>query len=270
MRSCGSSKPAGTTSSSWGSARGRDPPCSSALYRRPFWRNRNTRSCSYRVAAGRRKRRPPRCPKRQTAFPPTRRLPTRPVGRQVSRSVLRKVPDDRTGRHCPHGLSLGLTNYGDPDFALYLHARLLARWVIRGDAGAAGNRHRRHGPASTTATAISRADRRVKRGVLAAGGLPWCFRRSPWARYSQPDQPHVPQPDGDGHRGDDPRPADGRTSGRRLRQDGAGPADMPISANRPAIGLVAGPMRISRWQGERLGACTDCWRGQFCAGESAL
>src|SRR5260370_9020269 len=36
-----------------------------------------------------------------------------------------------------------------------------------------------------------------------------------------------------------------------------------LSANRPAIQLVAGPMLTSRWQGERLGACTDCRR--FCA-----
>src|SRR5438094_10592884 len=42
-----------------------------------------------------------------------------------------------------------------------------------------------------------------------------------------------------------------------------------ISANRPAIGLVAGPMLTSRWQGERLGACTDCRRfwAKFRAGE---
>jgi dihydroxy-acid dehydratase len=42
-----------------------------------------------------------------------------------------------------------------------------------------------------------------------------------------------------------------------------------ISANRPAIGLVAGPMMTSRWHGERLGACTDCRRfwAKFRAGE---
>jgi dihydroxy-acid dehydratase len=42
-----------------------------------------------------------------------------------------------------------------------------------------------------------------------------------------------------------------------------------ISANRPAIGLVAGPMMTSRWHGERLGACTDCRRfwAKYRAGE---
>src|SRR5207237_10879007 len=42
-----------------------------------------------------------------------------------------------------------------------------------------------------------------------------------------------------------------------------------ISANRPAIGLVAGPMLTARWHGERLGACTDCRRfwARYRAGE---
>src|SRR6476659_2313453 len=42
-----------------------------------------------------------------------------------------------------------------------------------------------------------------------------------------------------------------------------------VSANRPAIGLVAGPMMTSRWHGERLGACTDCRRywAKYRAGE---
>src|SRR6059058_4832996 len=42
-----------------------------------------------------------------------------------------------------------------------------------------------------------------------------------------------------------------------------------VSANRPAIGLVAGPMLTSRWHGERLGACTDCRRfwAKYRAGE---
>src|SRR6202012_1204143 len=42
-----------------------------------------------------------------------------------------------------------------------------------------------------------------------------------------------------------------------------------ISANRPAINLVTGPMMTSRWHGERLGACTDCRRfwAKYRAGE---
>src|SRR5205085_9773239 len=42
-----------------------------------------------------------------------------------------------------------------------------------------------------------------------------------------------------------------------------------VSANRPAIQLVAGPMLTARWHGERLGACTDCRRfwARYRAGE---
>src|SRR6185436_5959174 len=42
-----------------------------------------------------------------------------------------------------------------------------------------------------------------------------------------------------------------------------------VSAGRPAVMLVAGPMMTGRHKGERLGACTDCRRfwGKFRAGE---
>src|SRR5262245_611331 len=42
-----------------------------------------------------------------------------------------------------------------------------------------------------------------------------------------------------------------------------------VSAGRPAIMLVAGPMMTGRHQGERLGACTDCRRfwARYRAGE---
>jgi dihydroxy-acid dehydratase len=42
-----------------------------------------------------------------------------------------------------------------------------------------------------------------------------------------------------------------------------------ISANVPAIMLVTGPMLAGSWQGERLGACTDCRRfwGKYRSGE---
>jgi dihydroxy-acid dehydratase len=33
-----------------------------------------------------------------------------------------------------------------------------------------------------------------------------------------------------------------------------------VSADRPAVFVVAGPMLTGHWQGERLGACTDCRR----------
>ncbi|HVL74921.1 MAG TPA: dihydroxy-acid dehydratase, partial [Noviherbaspirillum sp.] len=42
-----------------------------------------------------------------------------------------------------------------------------------------------------------------------------------------------------------------------------------FSAGKPAIQLVGGPMMTGRYQGERLGACTDCRRywGRYRAGE---
>ena len=129
----------------------------------------------------------------------------------------------------PVGLARGLTNYGDPDFALYLRrsfARsmgystdLLARPVIGiADTFSGFNNCHRHFPELIEA---------VKRGVLAAGRAAADLSDHLARRgVSQPDQPDVPQPDGDGHRGDDPRPADGRgRAGRRLRQDRAGAAD---------------------------------------------
>ena len=128
-----------------------------------------------------------------------------------------------------HGLSVGLTNYGDPDFALYLRrsfARsmgysldMLARPVI----GIADTLFR----LQQLPPPFPRADRggearRAGGGRIAARVPDDLARRG----VPQPDQPDVPQPDGDGHRGDDPRPADGRgRAGRRLRQDRAGAAD---------------------------------------------
>ncbi|MBV8494367.1 MAG: dihydroxy-acid dehydratase, partial [Alphaproteobacteria bacterium] len=77
----------------------------------------------------------------------------------------------------PVGIARGLTNYGDPDFALYLRrsfARsmgysldMLAKPVIGiADTRSGFNNCHRHFPELIEA---------VKRGVLAAGGLPLVF-----------------------------------------------------------------------------------------------
>jgi dihydroxy-acid dehydratase len=44
-----------------------------------------------------------------------------------------------------------------------------------------------------------------------------------------------------------------------------------LSADMPAVALPVGPMMTGRWQGERLGACTDCRRfwARFRAGQIA-
>ncbi len=127
------------------------------------------------------------------------------------------------------GLSLGLTNYGDPDFALYLRrsfARsmgysldMLAKPVI----GIADTLLRLQQLPPALPGADRRGQARRSGGRRPAAGLPDDLARR---SVPQPDQPDVPQPDGDGHRGDDPRPADGRgRAGRRVRQDRAGAAD---------------------------------------------
>ena len=75
------------------------------------------------------------------------------------------------------GLASGLTNYGDPDFALYLRRsfarsmgysrEMLARPVVGiADTASDFNNCHRHFPELIEA---------VKRGVLAAGGLPLDF-----------------------------------------------------------------------------------------------
>src|SRR5260370_39261041 len=44
-----------------------------------------------------------------------------------------------------------------------------------------------------------------------------------------------------------------------------------VSAGRPAVMLVAGPMMTGRYHGERLGACTDCRRywARYRSGETS-
>jgi dihydroxy-acid dehydratase len=173
----------------------------------------------------------------------------------------------------PHGLSVGLTNYGDPDFALYLRrsfARsmgysldMLSKPVIGiADSRSGFNNCHRHFPELIEA---------VKRGVLAAGGLPLVFPTISLGEvFLSPTSLMF-------------RNLMAIATAEMLRPqpmdagvlvggcDKTVPAQLmgAISANRPAIQLVAGPMMTSRWQGERLGACTDCRRfwAKYRAGE---
>src|SRR5207244_10861485 len=98
----------------------------------------------------------------------------RPGARAAPHAVASRTMTTTDG---PRGLARGLTNYGDPDFSLYLRRsfatsmgysrEMLARPVvgIAQSAGGCNNRHR-HFPELIDA---------VKRGVLAAGGLPIDF-----------------------------------------------------------------------------------------------
>ena len=173
----------------------------------------------------------------------------------------------------PVGLARGLTNYGDPDFALYLRrsfARsmgystdLLARPVIGiADTFSGFNNCHRHFPELIEA---------VKRGVLATGGLPLTFPTislgevflSPTSLMFR----NLMAIDTEEMIRAQPMDAVVLVGGC----DKTVPAQLmgAISANRPAIQLVAGPMLTSRWHGERLGACTDCRRfwAKYRAGE---
>jgi dihydroxy-acid dehydratase len=164
----------------------------------------------------------------------------------------------------PVGLARGLTNYGDPDFALYLRrsfARsmgystdLLARPVIGiADTYSEFNNCHRHFPELVEA---------VKRGVLAEGGLPLRFPTislgevflSPTSLMFR----NLMAIDTEEMVRAQPMDAVVVVGGC----DKTVPAQLmgAISAGRPAIGLVAGPMMTGRWHGERLGACTDCRR----------
>src|SRR6201998_1658194 len=173
----------------------------------------------------------------------------------------------------PVGLASGLTNYGDPDFALYLRrsfARsmgystdLLSRPVIGiADTFSGFNNCHRHFPELIDA---------VKRGVLAMGGLPLTFPTISLGEvFLNPTSlmfRNLMAIDTEEMIRAQPMDAVVLVGGC----DKTVPAQLmgTISANRPAIQLVAGPMMTARWHGERLGACTDCRRfwAKFRAGE---
>src|ERR1051325_11461370 len=172
-----------------------------------------------------------------------------------------------------HGLARGLTNYGDPDFALYLRrsfARsmgysldILSRPAIGiADTRSGFNNCHRHFPELIEA---------VKRGVTAVGGLPLVFPTISLGEvFLNPTSlmfRNLMAMDTEEMIRAQPMDAVVLVGGC----DKTVPAQLmgAISANRPAINLVAGPMLTSRWQGERLGACTDCRRfwAKFRAGE---
>jgi dihydroxy-acid dehydratase len=171
------------------------------------------------------------------------------------------------------GLSRGLTDYGDRDFALYLRrsfaramgysTEMLTRPVIGiADTGSGFNNCHRHFPELIEA---------VKRGVLAAGGLPLSFPTISLGEvFLAPTSlmfRNLMAIDTEEMIRAQPMDAVVLVGGC----DKTVPAQLmgAVSANRPAIQLVAGPMLTARQGGERLGACTDCRRfwAKYRAGE---
>ena len=173
----------------------------------------------------------------------------------------------------PIGLRRGLTQYGDPDFALYLRrsfarsmgysTALLDRPVI-GIANTASGYNNCHRLVPDLVEA-------VKRGVLAAGALPLEFPTTslgePFLNPTSLMFRNLMAIDTEEMIRAQPMDAVVLVGGC----DKTVPAQLmgAISADVPAIQLVTGPMMTGRLKGERLGACTDCRRfwARYRAGE---
>src|SRR5213596_3944963 len=164
----------------------------------------------------------------------------------------------------PRGLARGLTNYGDADFALYLRRSfatsmgyskaMLARPVVGIAQSASGfNNCHRHFPELIEA---------VKRGVLAAGGLPIDFPTISLGEvFLNPTSMmfrNLMAIDVEEMVRAQPMDAVVLVGGC----DKTVPAQLmgALSADVPAVQLLAGPMMPTSFHGERLGACTDCRR----------
>ena len=162
------------------------------------------------------------------------------------------------------GLADGLTNYGDRDFSLYLRRsfassmgysrEMLGRPVIGIAYTPSGfNNCHRDFPALLEA---------VKRGVIAAGGLPLEFPTISLGEvFLAPTSlkfRNLMAMDTEEMIRAQPIDAVVLMGGC----DKTVPAQLmgAASADKPAVQIVAGPMMTSRWGGERLGACTDCRR----------
>lgn len=162
------------------------------------------------------------------------------------------------------GLDDGLTQYGDLGFARYLRRSFassmgysheaLDRPVIGiADSTSGFNNCHRHFPELLDA---------VERGVLMAGGLPLRFPTiSLGEAYLNPTSMkfrNLMAMDVEEMVRAQPMDAVVLVGGC----DKTVPAQLmgAISAGKPAIQLVGGPMMTGRFEGERLGACTDCRR----------
>jgi len=173
----------------------------------------------------------------------------------------------------PTGIARGLTNYGDRDFSLYLRRsfaqsmgysrEMLAKPVVGIAYTASGfNNCHRHFPELLEA---------VKRGVLTAGALPIEFPTISLGEvFLNPTSlkfRNLMSVDTEEMVRAQPMDAVVLMGGC----DKTVPAQLmgAVSAGKPTIMLVAGPMMTGRHHGERLGACTDCRRfwAQYRAGK---
>ena len=172
----------------------------------------------------------------------------------------------------PVGIAHGLTNYGDRDFSLYLrrsfaqsmgYSRAMLEKPVVGIAYTPSgfNNCHRHFPEMLEA---------VKRGVLASGALPLEFPTISLGEvFLSPTSlkfRNLMSMDTEEMVRAQPMDAVVLMGGC----DKTVPAQLmgALSAGKPAIALVGGPMMTGRHHGERLGACTDCRRfwAQYRAG----
>ena len=164
----------------------------------------------------------------------------------------------------PRGIDRNLTSYGDADFSRYLRRAFLGsagfdrvdldRPIIGiVNTSSDYNTCHRHMPQLVDA---------VKRGVLEAGGLPFSFPTiSLHEILNHPTTMlfrNLLAMDTEEMIRAHPMDAVVVLGGC----DKTVPAQLmaAVSANVPAVFVVAGPMMSGAWQGERLGACTDCRR----------
>ncbi|MFG1397027.1 dihydroxy-acid dehydratase [Roseixanthobacter pseudopolyaromaticivorans] len=166
--------------------------------------------------------------------------------------------------HSPAGLARGLTNYGDRDFARYLrlsmarsmgYSEALLNKPVVGIASTYSEFNNCHRNVPELVAA-------VKRGVLAAGGLPLEFPTislgevflNPTSLFFR----NLMSMDTEEMIRGQPMDAVVLVGGC----DKTVPAQLmgAVSAGLPTVQLVTGPMMTGRWRGERLGACTDCRR----------
>jgi dihydroxy-acid dehydratase len=173
----------------------------------------------------------------------------------------------------PKGIANGLTNYGDRDFSLYLRRSFaqsmgysldMLKKPVVGIAytGSGFNNCHRHFPELLQA---------VKRGVLAAGALPIEFPTISLGEvFLNPTSlkfRNLMSMDTEEMVRAQPMDAVVLMGGC----DKTLPAQLmgAVSANKPSVMLIGGPMMTGRHHGERLGACTDCRRfwAQYRAGK---
>jgi dihydroxy-acid dehydratase len=188
-------------------------------------------------------------------------------------SEKRALAKEQQDKKQTHGLARGLTNYGDADFSLYLRrsfaksmgysAEMLSRPIVGIAQSASGfNNCHRHFPELVEA---------VKRGVIAAGGLPLDFPTISLGEVFLAPTSMMFR---------NLMAMDAEEMIRAQPMDAVvliGACDKTVpallmgatSADLPAIQLIGGPMLPMAHHGERLGACTDCRRfwAKYRAGE---